>query len=57
MKLAVQQMRKIEEYALVEAYNGLIDAEYRLKTGKGDKEMQFELFVLQYAQKKVSKRT
>ena len=53
VKLAIQQMRKIKEYALVEAYNGLIDAEYRLKTGKGDKEMQFELFVLQYAQKKL----
>lgn len=53
VKLAIQQMRKIKEYALIEAYNGLIDAEYRLKTGKGDKEMQFELFVLQYAQKKL----
>ncbi|AEB29631.1 DNA polymerase III subunit delta [Carnobacterium sp. 17-4] len=56
VKLAIQQMRKIEEHSLIEAYNGLIDAEYRLKTGKGDKEMQFELFVLQYAQKKATNR-
>lgn len=56
VKLAIQQMRKIEDHSLIEAYNGLIDAEYRLKTGKGDKEMQFELFVLQYAQKNATNR-
>ncbi len=57
VKLAIQQMRKIKEASLIEAYNGLIDAEYRLKTGQGDKEMQFELFVLQYAQKNSLKKT
>lgn len=47
VKLAIQQARKFEEKGLKDAFHGLIETEYRLKTGKGDKEMQFELFVLQ----------
>lgn len=49
VKLAIQQARKFSEKVLVSAFEGLVDAEYRLKTGQGDKEMQFELFVLQFA--------
>lgn len=49
VKLGIQQMRKFDEQTLIEAYNGLIEAEYRLKTGQGDREMQFELFVLRFA--------
>ena len=49
VKLAIQQARKFSEKVLVSAFVGLVDAEYRLKTGQGDKEMQFELFVLQFA--------
>lgn len=49
VKLGIQQMRKFKEQALLEAYNGLIEAEYRLKTGQGNREMQFELFVLQFS--------
>ena len=49
VKLAIQQARKFSEKVLVSSFEGLVDAEYRLKTGQGDKEMQFELFVLQFA--------
>lgn len=49
VKLAIQQARKFSEKVLISAFEGLVDAEYRLKTGQGDKEMQFELFVLQFA--------
>ncbi len=49
VKLAIQQARKFSEKVLVSAFEGLVDAEYRLKTGQGDKEMQFELFILQFA--------
>ncbi|PLS38369.1 DNA polymerase III subunit delta [Carnobacterium maltaromaticum] len=49
VKLAIQQARKFSEKVLASAFEGLVDAEYRLKTGQGDKEMQFELFVLQFA--------
>lgn len=49
IKLALQQIRKLSEDHLVEAYNGLIEMEYRLKTGQGNRDMQFELFVLSYA--------
>ncbi len=48
-KKAIQQARKFSEKVLASAFEGLVDAEYRLKTGQGDKEMQFELFVLQFA--------
>lgn len=52
VKLAIQQARKFSEQVLVTAFDGLVEAEYRLKTGQGDKEMQFELFVLQFAEAK-----
>lgn len=50
VKLASQQIKKYNEQTLTQAFEGLIEAEYRLKTGQGDRKMQFELFVLQFAQ-------
>ncbi|MGX7418550.1 DNA polymerase III subunit delta [Carnobacterium gallinarum] len=49
VKLAIQQARKFSEQTLITAFDGLVEAEYRLKTGQGNKEMQFELFVLQFS--------
>lgn len=52
IKLASQQVRKHNQHILVKAYDGLIETEYRLKTGQGDRKMQFELFILRYAEQK-----
>lgn len=49
IKLSIQHMRPFSEKILANAYSGLIETEYRLKTGQGEREMQFELFVLQFA--------
>ncbi|MCA9766117.1 MAG: DNA polymerase III subunit delta [Carnobacterium sp.] len=49
IKLSIQHMRPFSKKVLSDAYNGLIETEYRLKTGQGKREMQFELFVLQFA--------
>lgn len=48
VKLAVQQVRNLSEKQLTHAYTGLVDAEYRMKTGQGLKDIQFELFLLKY---------
>lgn len=56
VKLASQQVRKHNENTLAQAYEGLIETEYRLKTGQGDRKMQFELFILQYAEQKNAAR-
>lgn len=48
VKLAVQQVRSLSEQQLTRAYTGLVDAEYRMKTGQGLKDIQFELFLLKY---------
>ncbi|WP_370567430.1 DNA polymerase III subunit delta [Desemzia sp. RIT 804] len=52
VKLASQQIRKYDEHTLTEAFEGLIETEYRLKTGQGNRNMQFELFILQFAEGK-----
>ncbi|MGB3160455.1 MAG: DNA polymerase III subunit delta [Carnobacterium sp.] len=49
IKLSIQHMKPFSKKVLADAYNGLIETEYRLKTGQGEKNMQFELFVLQFA--------
>lgn len=49
VKLAAQEVHKLSEKQLTQAYTGLVDAEYRMKTGLGVKEIQFELFLLKYA--------
>ncbi|MGY3778193.1 DNA polymerase III subunit delta [Isobaculum melis] len=49
VKLAMQQVKKFDMNTLSTAFQGLVDAEYALKTGQGNREMQFELFVLKFA--------
>lgn len=56
IKLAAQQIRKFDSKTLLSAYEGLIETEYHLKTGQGDRKMQFELFVLSFANKGNSKK-
>lgn len=49
VKLANQQIRKMDGERLQKAYLGLVEIEEKMKTGDGLKEVQFELFMLQYA--------
>lgn len=49
IKLSIQHMRPFSKKILMDAFNGLIETEYRLKTGQGEREMQFELFILRFA--------
>lgn len=48
IKLAIQQVRRFSLTTLEKAYRQLVDTEYALKTGVGIREMQFELFILQF---------
>ncbi|WP_062467686.1 DNA polymerase III subunit delta [Jeotgalibaca dankookensis] len=50
VKLANQQIRTLDEKVLMEAHLGLVEIETKMKTGDGLKEIQFELFMLKYAQ-------
>jgi len=50
VKLASQQEKRFTLADLSKAYNGLIDADYQLKTGSGHPVTQFELFVLSFSQ-------
>jgi len=49
VKLAAQQVRNLSETVLEEAFQGLVETEYKMKTGQGLKEIQFELFLIQFA--------
>ncbi|MFD1484296.1 DNA polymerase III subunit delta [Lacticaseibacillus baoqingensis] len=49
VKLAWRQSGRLNGQALRQAYIGLVDTEANMKTGKIDKALAFELFVLQYA--------
>ncbi|MGP6147001.1 DNA polymerase III subunit delta [Jeotgalibaca sp. A122] len=49
VKLASQQIRKMDGQKLMQAYLGLVETEEKMKTGDGMKEVQFELFMLKYA--------
>lgn len=49
VKLANQQIRKMDGTKLMQAYLGLVEIEEKMKTGDGMKEVQFELFMLKYA--------
>ena len=51
VKLANQQVGKISEENLQDAYAGLVETEFNLKTGNGLREVQFELFMLKYAER------
>lgn len=49
VKLAFQQVRHLSEKVLADAFQGLVETEYNMKTGQGLKEIQFELFLIRYA--------
>lgn len=49
MKLAIQQVRKIDSKILTRLYDELIENDYKIKTGQMDKEYLFQLFLLQAA--------
>lgn len=52
VKLALQQSRKGQQAELIQAYIGLVDTEAAMKTGRVDKQLAFELFVLRYTGQK-----
>jgi len=52
VKLASQQERKFDQKSLSQAHLGLIESDYRMKTGQADQKLQFELFVLKFAENK-----
>lgn len=51
VKLALQNIRRYEQKVLSEALDYLIDADYHMKTGQIDQELQVELFIMRFAQK------
>ena len=51
VKLALQDIHKYEQVLLSEALNYLVDADYKMKTGQIDQELQVELFIMRFAQK------
>ncbi|WP_461215371.1 DNA polymerase III subunit delta [Lacticaseibacillus sp. GG6-2] len=52
VKLAWQQSGRLAPEALRAAYLGLVDTETAMKTGRVDKELAFELFVLEYSRQR-----
>ncbi|WP_125703203.1 DNA polymerase III subunit delta [Lacticaseibacillus daqingensis] len=48
VKLALQQVNRVSGTALRAAYQGLVETETAMKTGRVDKALAFELFVLRY---------
>lgn len=50
IKLALQNIQKYPQPILSEALNYLIDADYKMKTGQIDHELQVELFIMKFAQ-------
>lgn len=52
VKLAWRSAERLNPTALRQAYLGLVDTEAGMKTGQVNKELAFELFVLQYAAKR-----
>lgn len=51
VKLAAQSIRRYPQDILSEALDYLIDADYKMKTGQIDQELQVELFIMRFAQK------
>ncbi|MDN6344236.1 MAG: DNA polymerase III subunit delta [Tetragenococcus koreensis] len=49
VKLAIQQVRKINIKTLTKLYDELIENDYKIKTGQMDKEFLFQLFLLKTA--------
>ncbi|ARJ71292.1 DNA polymerase III subunit delta [Latilactobacillus sakei] len=54
IKLAMQQIKHFSKQTLAQAYLGLEEIEVKIKTGQGQPELLFELFMLQFAAKKVA---
>lgn len=52
VKLALENIRKYDQALLSEALNYLIDADFKMKTGQIDQELQVELFIMRFAQQK-----
>jgi DNA polymerase-3 subunit delta len=52
VKLAMQKEQQFDQSLLSNAHHHLIDADYQIKSGKVNPEMQFELFVLKFAGEK-----
>lgn len=50
VKLALQNIRRYDQKLLSEALNYLIDADFKMKTGQIDQELQVELFIMRFAQ-------
>lgn len=50
VKLSLQNIRKYDKKLLSEALNYLIDADFNMKTGQIDQELQVELFIMRFAQ-------
>ncbi|MDA3973651.1 DNA polymerase III subunit delta [Enterococcus thailandicus] len=50
VKLAMQEVRRFDEGLLVRLFDQLVELDYQIKTGKIDKELSFQLFVLQAGQ-------
>ena len=48
IKKALQEIRRVDGKTLRRAFSGLVDTETAMKTGRVDKNLAFELFVLQY---------
>ena len=51
VKLALQNIRKYDQKLLSEALCYLIDADFKMKTGQIDQELQVELFIMRFAQR------
>lgn len=54
IKLAVQRSQQYSVAELKKALRDLITIDYRMKSGQGDKEQLFELFMIQFIQTKKS---
>lgn len=53
VKLALQSVPKYQQTLLSEALSYLIDADFKMKTGQIDHELQVELFIMKFAQQKI----
>ncbi|WP_208558693.1 DNA polymerase III subunit delta [Marinilactibacillus kalidii] len=49
VKLALQKEKKFEQSVLSKAHHQLIDADYLIKSGRVDPELQVELFIMKFA--------
>lgn len=54
VKLALQSVQKYPQKLLSEAHSYLIDADFKMKTGQIDHELQVELFILKFAKEQRS---